>query len=367
MNICFVALPIYPVIKPNSGIPYIGGAELQQKYIGEELSKLGHHVSYIVFDHGQSDEEIINGFVAYKAFNPKRGTTGLRFFHPRLSGLWKALKRANADIYYCRCASWQVGVVAYFAKRFSKKCVFAGANAPNFYPFAKLNMNMRDKYLYRYGLKNADLVICQSPTQVRMLQQNYGIEGHMIPNIFPPLDRKRMEDADKFVWISYIRDFKRPLMFLELAERVPECEFVIVGDQAPGEKSLYRKVIERANRLDNMKFLGFQSFEEVEELLDETLASVNTSAYEGFPNTYLQAWRRGIPVITTFDPDLDIEHRNLGFVVGSIEDLAEKVRLLSNMKSIFDEKEIQNQFLKNYTPGIVVKKLSEMLMSLLET
>ena len=61
MKICFVAQNIYPILKNKSSVETSGGAELQQRYIGEALHDEGFSVSYVSMDHGQPDGEVVDG------------------------------------------------------------------------------------------------------------------------------------------------------------------------------------------------------------------------------------------------------------------------------------------------------------------
>ena len=53
-SVCFVSMPIYPLLADSEASRFCGGAELQQLLIGRELAARGYPVSYVTLDHGQT-------------------------------------------------------------------------------------------------------------------------------------------------------------------------------------------------------------------------------------------------------------------------------------------------------------------------
>src|SRR5882724_5079324 len=126
-SVCFVAPMAYGALSRREDLPHVGGAERQQVLLSEELVQRGYRVSFVVLDHGQPDGEEIRGIRVFKCYRADVGVHGLRFFHPRLSGLWNAMKRADADVYYQRGAEAETGLVGRWCRRHARGFIFAVA------------------------------------------------------------------------------------------------------------------------------------------------------------------------------------------------------------------------------------------------
>ena len=76
----------------------------------------------------------------------------------------------------------------------------------------------------------------------------------------------------------------------------------------------------------NLIITGKLSFEEALNYFDDTSILVNSSLSEGFSNTYIQAWLRGVPTIVFgADPDNVITRNNLGCDIESSKEAALKI------------------------------------------
>jgi glycosyltransferase involved in cell wall biosynthesis len=97
---------------------------------------------------------------------------------------------------------------------------------------------------------------------------------------------------------------KQPHLLLDLAESLPQYSFVLVGPADDDE--YHQQILDRVKRLKNVRYDGPVNPEEIYKYYEEAVALVNTSAFEGFPNTFLEAWRVATPVIS-----LNVPHSRL--------------------------------------------------------
>jgi glycosyltransferase involved in cell wall biosynthesis len=102
----------------------------------------------------------------------------------------------------------------------------------------------------------------------------------------------------------------------------------MVGGAPPKTRSLFDRVRIAASRVSNVTFHGRLPYRATQRLFERARVLVNTSEIEGFPNTFLQAWAQGIPVVSFFDPDGVIRREGLGHAVATLEEMAAAVRRL---------------------------------------
>src|SRR5262249_44954868 len=156
---------------------------------------------------------------------------------------------------------------------------------------------------YRFGLKRMDHVVVQHAGQQRDYRHNYGREATLIPSCYVPPPHARHDRGGHVLWVARLGESKRPLLAVEVARRLAGHRVVMVGGSEGGRsgEALYRAVREAASKVPNLEFKGFVPYAEIDRYFDGARLLLNTSKFEGFPNTFLQAWSRGIPTVSLLD------------------------------------------------------------------
>jgi len=333
-HICFVAPNIWPVFSHDPGNELIGGAEVQQSILARALVRAGYRVSMISLDFGQPQRVLLDGVMVHKAYRPNAGLRVLRFIHPRVTTLWRAMRAVDADVYYQRCSSMLTGVVAGFCRLYGKHSIFAGACDLDFVPGRQPIRYFRDRWLFEHGLKRVDKVVVQNATQQRDCRANYGRESTQIPSCYELPAGVTSGTRDCVLWVASMRerDYKRPELFLELARRLPQRRFVMIGG-AGGDvgNACFERIRNEAAAIPNVEFTGFLPVARVEPYFDRARVLVNTSVHEGMPNTFLQAWARGVPTVAFVDTGARLRGEPLYQAVERVEEAAGEIeRLFSN-------------------------------------
>jgi glycosyltransferase involved in cell wall biosynthesis len=223
------------------------------------------------------------------------------------------------------------GVMAAFCKRHGKRSVFAAASNPDLLPNTPRIKYARDRWIYSYGLRHVDRIFVQNDEQARLCRTNLGREPILVRNCYSmPKNRSADGGSGYILWVSTIRKLKRPELFLDLAQALPNHRFRMIGGPADGEAALFESIETRASAMANVQFLGFVPFSRTEEQFDRATLFVNTSDSEGFPNTFLQAWARGIPTVSFVDAGAWLDGKPIGLIVSSFEEMVATVAELAS-------------------------------------
>lgn len=366
-KICIVGLKCYDLLSRVRAPRYIGGIENQLVHLARGLAERGFPVSFVTYDHGQPDGIVHDGIHVYKAFASDEGIRFLRFVHPRWTKINYALSRADADIYYQMGAGCETGQVALWCRKRQKPFVFATASDADCVPELPLLASRRERYLFRYGLKNSNLVLVQTQKQRNLLVKHQGICSEQLGVSIPKPSHGTIapEKRNRMLWVGRISPEKRPHLLLEIARRLPKYALDVIGDS--NNNSAYAEDFRNtAHSLSSIVLHGKVSEKELQRAYDEAILMLGTSETEGFPITFIEAWSRGIPVVSTFDPDNVIRDNSLGVVAQDVNEIVSGVKRLVQSRSIWEaaSKAAKQYYLANHTPEVYLSKLERLLLEI---
>lgn len=372
-RICIVAHNAYGQISDDKN-KHIGGVELQTTMMARWLAMQGHQVSLITWDEGGDDPEILHGVEVIKACRRDKGVRFVRFFFPRWSSLLKSLSRANADIYYHNGAEYVTGQVAMWCKIKNRKFVFSIASDVECYARLPGLTTLRDRWLFKLGLKWANKVIAQTRSQKTLLQDELSVHAQVLPMpcngpghevVVSPVKPTRSNLAALFV--GRIAGVKRLEILLEVAAKCPEFSFLIVGG---GNRDINyaRRIDDLAAKLENVTMYGRADREQLRKIYTKASVLCCTSSHEGFPNTFLEAWSHGLPIVSTVDPDGLILGSRLGRVVSTVDEFVEALSAYTRDKGETwsgHSANARQYYLENHSADIALSRFGSLFAEVL--
>jgi glycosyltransferase involved in cell wall biosynthesis len=369
-RICFAAHFAYGAMAGgNSG--HIGGVERQTSLMARWFAERGYPTSMLTWDEGQEDGVKIDGVRVLRMCRKDAGIKGLRFLWPKWTSLIAAMTRADADIYYQNCAGYVTGQVAFWCRRHGRRFVFSAAADTQCEAKLPYLPTVRERVLYRYGLTHADRVIVQTRKQQGLLQANFERDSLVLPMpcIGPSKEgygdsALERNDSRRVLWIGRICEVKRPDRLLDLAELCPDLSFDLVGPAVDTEYA--HSICQRARTIANIAMHGPATREHVPEFYRQANVLCCTSDSEGFPNTFLEAWSHGLPIVSTFDPDNLIAEKGLGVVAQDVPGLADGIRSLCGspeQRHIMSMRARQS-YLESHTVDVAMAKFEKTFLDL---
>ncbi len=310
----------------------VAGSELQTMFLGQALASAGDEAHYIA----------ISSSVAEPSISHEAGLTVHRLHKSipwgrRRAALEGLVRDLALDVLYVRIIGWLpdclavarsagVGVVAQLSSDLDLQ--------PQTRWSALLGLHLRElrqALEHDAGMRafeSGDYVIAQTSSQLETLRRTSDVPATVIRNMLPePAWRVERASPDTVVWVGSVKWVKRPEIFVRLAESLSDtgARFLMIGEAQDSERG--EMVRAAATRLAGLEYSGPIEFEAAWREIAASVVLVNTSSAEGFPNTFIQAWATGVPVVSLgVDPDGVIERENLGAVARDESELQECVR-----------------------------------------
>jgi glycosyltransferase involved in cell wall biosynthesis len=322
LKICFVMFGAYPLFNPSVNKTF-GGAEVELYNLATYMAGLDHiQVDFIVGDYGQSDIENYQNIklikVKYMNLNEYRSLIYkiLRYFH-----LFRTLLMQPSQIYITKTASELLGWLVLFEKIIKRKKVIFRLGSDKDADIGFWKNSRKEYYLYQLGLKHCNLIYTQSKDQERMLRERYGIGSCVVKNVFH-INNEEIHGIKQYIlWVSRCEPLKRPLFFIEMAKNLPNEKFVMIMPHVNKRESLQHESIQRITRevekaaceLSNLEYLEYVPFDQIQNYYNQAKLFVNTSEYEGFPNSFIQACMGGTGILSLqVNPDRFLTEYDLG-------------------------------------------------------
>lgn len=337
-KICFIAPNAYELLT-GKNLKRVVGPDVHQVLLAKELVSKGFRVSMIVYCKDNSASELIDDIEIIKIRVMENDLSPVSELIKGLA-FWKALSSTNADIYYIH--GGVPGIISLYCYIYNKISIYSIASdawvskKPIKYKLKGFNHSILSiEYIGNcIDIMLATQIIIQTEHQRRLLKQNFNKEGTLIRTPFPMPSNCCLKVRSKIptiLWVGSLSDVKRPDLFVELAKKMPNLKFLMVGGYA-GDGKKYVEMLKNTCDLTNFEYAGVVQYNKIHEIFEKVDILVNTSLFEGFPHAFIQAWAYQLPIVSlNADPDGLLTNHNLGICSHSIDQMVEDIeKILSD-------------------------------------
>lgn len=387
---CFVGLYAYSLFNLETKYRF-GGAEVRSSLLSKGLAQDEQFdIAYVVSDYGQPSQEMFNNVTViphnryvypqwYKmtraALSTNKKVSGLQYIryllyrmysiifktlpdymirsklkvydHIVLHNRFKRYLEIDADAYITITISNLAAEIAVFCKQYKKKYILligSDSDLSEDYRPDSREQNIYGSHhdMCYYAIMQADHIVTQTNYQSQLLKERFGRSSTVMSN---PIDLDaRFEEISYSerkiaLWVGKSDTNKQPDLVIQLAKRFPSIQFVMIMNRHNDAQSQH--IITTAPQ--NITIHEFVPYHEIESFFASAFVLVNTSGFEGFPNTFLQAGKYSVPILSYIvDPDDFIQTYECGIVAhGDFDALAK------GLKTIHEDKHVAMKYSDN--------------------
>lgn len=325
-KICFITPHVYP--------HYRGGAEIQVSHLCHEFLDRGWEVVHLAESDKAMDVKLDPRIKLI--LMPKRKRNLKFLLYPTLK---KILNSELPDAIYVRPVLHHLFSAAVIGKSIGAEVVWACSSDSKLKRSYMLTgqglMGLLNYQMFRWAVRNIGHRVVQTPYQQQELFDNYGVGSVVIPNSHPlPQQVNDIPRKNQVIWVGRSASIKNPMAFIEMAKR-----FINSGIEFRMIVSVVDTELWEAMRSEAGKILNLTLHSDLDngQVLQDIAASqllANTSDSEGFSNTFIEAWMRGVPVVSfNADPDELLSSGRCGVLCRDLDHMAKVIEELLGDKS----------------------------------
>ena len=329
---------------------------------GHEVSTLTKLEPNLVFKDESTDLKLL------PLYDNEKGVRWIRWIYYRIPFLYRIIKQCKPDYFIQGVPDWSTFPLAIICKLLRIKFVVRVSN-DNYvdnrisHHYGKWHICMLNM-----GLATSHSIICQNNYQYKTLQKRYPDKN--IAKFVNPFYNKstpvinEYKDRHGIAWVGLFQHQKNLGLLYEIAKLLKQETFKVFGSENfNGIDYDTRLNLEKLHSLKNVQFEGFLGRDDLLEHLQETKFLLNTSHYEGFSNTFLEAMYCGTPVMTTenANPDSIINELHLGLVYTDPKNIESFVNDITNNEYKILSNNCINYIQDFHSPNELAKRLENFL------
>lgn len=213
------------------------------------------------------------------------------------------------------------------------RTVFSTAFDSEVQPNRALFRRQRWWPLYAWGLSLSDVIFVQHGQQLAGLNPYLQTKAVILRSmVCQGANTKSHSEREQYVvWAAVLRQPKRPDVLIHIARQAPTIRFVVCGGMTTYQcpPGYGERMVAELRAIANIEYLGQVAPDKSVQLIANASLLLSTSDEEGFPNTFLEAWSSGTPVVSVkIDPDQIIRRAKLGVVSNSVEQTLDDINVL---------------------------------------
>ncbi|HPS57712.1 MAG TPA: glycosyltransferase family 4 protein [Spirochaetota bacterium] len=284
----------------------------------------------------------------------------LKFFKTHIT-----LHKNKPDIIIQRGLTTFSCLLSLYCKIFRIRFIFMYAHDNESH--GRFQKNNKRCFLYNLILFSSSHLIVQNIFQLKNIPVIFLYKTTQLNSVYIIPKKANLSTRRKSIlWVSRLEPWKGPEKFILLAKKFPGTIFLMIAPVFHREKEYGENIIKEIKKVKNIKYIDFVHYKTINRYFKKSFLFVNTSDYEGFPNTFIQATMNGTPVLSfNVNPNNMLTKNEIGFFCENDLNTAEAF-IKTLIKSNKMQRRISNNSyeyaLMHHDISVVIKKLEILLL-----